>query len=43
MKRIMMQCTDEQLHKLNQKIIQELEKGEAYEVLGNEEIGVYYS
>lgn len=43
MKRIMMQCTVEHLHKLNPKIIQELEKGEPFEVFGDEETGFYYS
>ena len=43
MRKIMMQCTVEHLHKLNPKILKELESGEPFQVFGNEEIGFYYS
>ena len=43
MRKIMMQCTVEHLHKLNPKILKELESGEPFQVFGNEEIGFYSS
>jgi hypothetical protein len=43
MRKIMMQCTIEHLHKLNPHIVKELESGEPFEVLGDENTGFYYS